>query len=185
MLIEGIVITINEDNTSHFSVMGIKFDGLYNIVLRPYATSKTYINLLRNGRGLVQVTDDAKVMAGLVIDKYKEDMESVYGDHKHKERQLLNIASTCSEFVVTSVAHNESIRPFFYAECLSWQHNKCISGIRRSSGVLIESSIMLSRDSIIRESMVKQVMVWYEVAVKAGDTNDRRIIKDIYNYFGL
>jgi hypothetical protein len=68
MILEGLVTTTNADGTPHLAPMGPRVEpDLQHFLLRPFATSNTYQNLLRHGEGVLHVTDDALLVAKAAV----------------------------------------------------------------------------------------------------------------------
>ena len=69
MILEGIVVTTNEDGNPNISPMGplIDDEAISRFLLRPFQTSKTYKNLKRTGVGVLHVTDDVSVFVDGVL----------------------------------------------------------------------------------------------------------------------
>src|ERR1700736_1704855 len=64
MILEGLVTTLNADGGANISPMGPIVDPqMRRLVLRPYQTSTTYVNLKRQGEGVFHVTDDVLLLA--------------------------------------------------------------------------------------------------------------------------
>lgn len=178
MYIEALLITQNQDETSHLSVIGADFsEGFFNVILRPYTSSKTYENLMRTGKGIVLITNHSALITELIIDKNRE---SNFGNSllRQKEMRQLNLAYNYSEFIVTSVVCNESIRSIVYAECLSWYYCNCINGINRAKCTLIEVSVLLSRDNMIRGNVDRWILNWYNIVMKVGDLREKRMVRN-------
>ncbi|MCG8449670.1 MAG: DUF447 family protein [Pirellulales bacterium] len=63
-IVEGIVTTLNLDQSVNISPMGPIVDAHFQrFVLRPFRTSTTYQNLKRTGQSVFHVTDDVKLFA--------------------------------------------------------------------------------------------------------------------------
>lgn len=70
MILEGILTTINEDESVNISPMGALVDrDISSFVLRPYKTSRTYRNLKRTARAIFHVTDDVDLLAKAAVGK--------------------------------------------------------------------------------------------------------------------
>ena len=68
MILEGIVTTRNLDGSINIAPMGpIVSDDLRQIILRPFPSSTTCANLLRERRGIFHVTDDVELLAQAAI----------------------------------------------------------------------------------------------------------------------
>ena len=67
-ILEGIVTTLNRDDSVNLSPMGPIVDSQFNtLVLRPFRLSQTYNNLRRTGQGVFHVTDDVTLIAQAAI----------------------------------------------------------------------------------------------------------------------
>jgi hypothetical protein len=64
MILEGIVTTLNADQSTNIAAMGPDVDReITRLCLRPYRSSTTYQNLKRHGEGVFHVTDDVELVA--------------------------------------------------------------------------------------------------------------------------
>jgi hypothetical protein len=71
MILEGIVTTVDVDGKANISPMGPEVDRLQaSLVLRPFATSKTYANLMRTRSGVFHVVDDSLLLASAAVDRW-------------------------------------------------------------------------------------------------------------------
>lgn len=69
MIIEGLLTTLNDDQSTHISAMGPVVDErLQQFVLRPYQSSTTFANLQRRGAAVFHVTDDVELLARAALD---------------------------------------------------------------------------------------------------------------------
>ena len=70
MILEGIVTTLNEDESVNISPMGpIVDEAISQLTLRPYPTSTTLQNLKRTGQGVLHVTDDVELLARAAVNQ--------------------------------------------------------------------------------------------------------------------
>ncbi len=68
MILEGIITTMNADNSVNISPMGPRVDeSLTSFVLRPYQTSTTYKNIKRSGAAVFHVSDDVELLAHAAV----------------------------------------------------------------------------------------------------------------------
>ena len=68
MILEGIVTTINDDESVNISPMGPIVDReMHRLILRPYQTSRTYRNLKWQGQGVFHFVDDVWLLARAAI----------------------------------------------------------------------------------------------------------------------
>ena len=67
-LLEGIVTTRNADGSPHLAPMGPIVDKQFDaLLLRPFRSSTTYLNLKRTGQGVLHVTDDVELFARAAV----------------------------------------------------------------------------------------------------------------------
>lgn len=72
-LLEGIVTTLNADNSPHLAPMGPIVDDDFDwLTLRPFRTSTTFANLKRNGQGVLHVTDDVELLARAAVGRLEQ-----------------------------------------------------------------------------------------------------------------
>ncbi len=68
LLLEGVVTTLNGDDSPHIAPMGPIVDERFTrLLLRPFRTSVTYQNLKRTGQGVLHVTDDVELIARAAV----------------------------------------------------------------------------------------------------------------------
>ena len=68
MILEGLVTTLNADESTHIAPMGPVVDRqITQLCLRPYTTSQTWRNLQRHGEGVFHVTDDVELLARAAV----------------------------------------------------------------------------------------------------------------------
>ena len=133
-ILEGIVTTLNEDQTVNVAPMGPIVDAtMQTLLLRPFQTSTTYRNLKRTGCGVLHVTDDVLLLAQAAVGRLDplpktDPAERVAG-------VVLRSACRWYEFVVSSlddreerthiaarVVHTGRLRDFFDTEFLRQLH---------------------------------------------------------------
>jgi hypothetical protein len=70
MILEGIVTTLDADDRLNVAPMGpIVTPELTTLVLRPFASSQTYLNLKRRPYGVFHVVDDVLLLARSALDR--------------------------------------------------------------------------------------------------------------------
>jgi len=142
LILEGLVTTLNEDQSVNISPMGPIVDSeLKTLVLRPYRTSTTYVNLKRAGQGVFHVTDDVGLIA-----------RSAVGDPKLQPRLVpsnkvagMVLADACRsyEFTVESVIDGE--RTQIIARTVAEQHHREFIGFNRAKHAVLEAAILATR----------------------------------------
>ena len=70
MILESIVTTVDADGGINLAPMGPIVDRtMSRLVLRPFQSSRTYVNLKRTGQGVMHVTDDVELLARASVDR--------------------------------------------------------------------------------------------------------------------
>ena len=154
MILEGIVTTINEDDTTNVSPMGPIVDGpgFDAFVLRPFQTSTTYKNLKRHGEGVLHVTDDVLLLARGAIGKLDEstvevrDADSVNGRILRDTCQWITFRvtelddSTPRTTIRCHVVEKETEREFF--------------GFNRAKHAVLEAAILATRIEFLEPEFI-------------------------------
>lgn len=71
LIVEGIVTTRNPDGSTNVAPMGPLVDESWDrLTLRPFASAKTCVNLLRERRGVFHVSDDCELLARAAVDRW-------------------------------------------------------------------------------------------------------------------
>src|SRR5262245_12794319 len=70
LILEGIVVTLDEEGSPNIAPMGPRVDrDISRLVLRPFQTSQSYRNLKATGCGIFHVTDDVELLAHAAVEQ--------------------------------------------------------------------------------------------------------------------
>lgn len=153
MILEGIVTTLNEDDSVNVAPMGpIVDETMQTLLLRPFQTSTTYQNLKRTGCGVLHVTDDVLLLARAAINAL-DDIPETQPANK-VDGVVLTSACRWYEFEVTSlddtdertriecsVVHVGRLRDFF--------------GFNRAKHAVIEAAILATRVHLLAANEIR------------------------------
>lgn len=68
VILEGIVVSLDDAGTANVAPMGPRVDReVARLVLRPFQTSQTYLNLKQKGCGVFHVIDDVELLARAAV----------------------------------------------------------------------------------------------------------------------
>lgn len=155
MISEGIVTTINADGSVNISPMGPEVDASgERLVLKPYRTSTTYLNLKRTGQGVFHVTDDVELLAQAAIGMPQPRPPLVPAEKV--EGQILTGACRWYAFRVTSLDDAQD-RTRIEVEVVDQGRLRDFFGFNRAKHAVIEAAILATRvaflpaDEILRE----------------------------------
>lgn len=147
MILEGLVTTTNADGSPHLAPMGPRVESdMRRFLLRPFPTSHTYQNLVRNGEGVLHVTDDVLLLAKAAVgtvDPFPptRDTEKVRGF-------VLSEACRFYEFQVVSVDASEQ-RVKIEAEVIHAGTRREFFGFNRAKHAVVEAAILATRLHIL------------------------------------
>lgn len=179
MILEGIVTTRSANGVCHAAPMGPHIDeadvdvaagGLRRLTLKPFATSTTFANLAAHGEGVFHVTDDAALIAGLVLG---ERLPLASRPASRVSGFVLEEACVAHEFRVIE-ADTASERGSFVAEVVASQVGRPFRGFNRAAHAVIEAAILVSRLGLIeRAEIVRQLADLAVPVEKTGGERER------------
>jgi uncharacterized protein len=143
MILEGLVTTLDPDGSPHLAPMGPRVaDDFTRFTLRPFPTSHTYQNLLRDRQGVLHVTDDALLLARAAIGPVKP-FPAVRPAERIKGFVLVD---SCRhyEFVVRSV-EDSTERVSIEAEVVCAGRTRDFFGFNRAKHAIVEAAILTTR----------------------------------------
>jgi uncharacterized protein len=142
-ILEGVVTTLNEDDSLNISSMGPIVDAeLETLVLRPFRTSTTYENLRRTRVGVFHVTDDVLLIAQAAVGTplpFPQLLEA-----QQVAGRVLANACRWVEFQVESVDDHEE-RATIVAIAVARGANREFFGFNRAQYAVLEVAILATR----------------------------------------
>ncbi len=178
-ILEGIVTTINEDDTTNVSPMGPLVDAaMSRITLRPFQTSTTYQNLKRCGEGVFHVTDDVQLLAhaavGIVTPPTRE-AAAVTG-------RILDDACRWYAFRVIASDDREE-RTRIDCEVVDQGRQRDFFGFNRAKHAVVEAAILATRVMILPGDKIRREMEALEILVaKTGGTEEHDAFAFLTDY---
>jgi hypothetical protein len=143
MILEGLVTTLDPDGSPHLAPMGPRVaDDFTRFTLRPFPTSHTYKNLVREGQGVLHITDDALLMARAAIGAV-----APFPTVRPAERvKGFILVDSCRhyEFVVRSV-DDSGERVSIEVDVVSAGRTRDFFGFNRAKHSVIEAAILATR----------------------------------------
>lgn len=143
MILEGIVTTIDADGSPHLAPMGPRVEENFaRFTLRPFPSSHTYKNLLRDRQGVIHVTDDALLLARAAIGAVWP-FPTVRPAERIKGFVLLD---SCRhyEFIVQTI-DDSSERVSIEAEVVCAGRTRDFFGFNRAKHAIVEAAILATR----------------------------------------
>lgn len=173
MILEGIVTTINDDDTTNVAPMGPLVDASMNtLVLRPYQTSTTYQNLKRTREGVFHVTDDVELLARAAIGR----LESTPTCRPAERVQGRILADACRwyAFRVRRLADRQP-RTVVECEVVDRGRQRDFVGFHRARHAVLEAAILATRTQFLPTEQIRAQFEQLAVIVEktAGDSERR------------
>ncbi len=147
MILEGIVTTLNEDDSVNISPMGPKVDEtMSRFVLRPYQTSTTYKNLKRTGDGVLHVTDDVELLARAAVNRLAATPQ--LANACEVRGQVLVDTCRWYEFRVVTLDDTND-RTAIECETVFRKRNRDFFGFNRAKHAVVEAAILATRTQFL------------------------------------
>jgi hypothetical protein len=153
MILEGIVTTQNADGTTNVSPMGPRVTpAMDRFTLRPFQTSRTYLNLKRHPYGVLHVTDDVELLAAAAIGRpVSPALEPVPGI------DIRRLADTCRWYAFrVTLLDDASERTTIECETLASGHVRDFFGFNRAKHAVVEGAILATRIGILPNDEIRR-----------------------------
>ncbi len=173
MILEGIMTTINADETPNVSPMGPRVDvAMTTLVLRPYQTSTTYKNLKRTGEGVFHVTDNVEMLAHAAVGKLNPLPEL----RRASAVRGFIVADACRWYAVrVQSLDDRQERTEIVCEVVDRGSQREFFGFHRAKHAVVEAAILATRTKLLPHEEIAAQMRHLSVIVEktAGDAERR------------
>lgn len=148
MTLEGIVTTLDEAGALNVAPMGPRVEpGSGRIILRPFATSKTYRNLKATREGVLHVTDDVLMLAQAAVGRL--DPAALATRPAEVVRGMVLIgACRYQEFRALTLDDREG-RVTIEAEVVAQGRLRDFFGLNRAKHAVVEAAILATRTAFL------------------------------------
>lgn len=181
MILEGLVITLNADDTPNIAPMGPDFDSDFaNLLLKPFRTSRTYQNLKQLGEGVFHVTDDVELLAqaavGLPLSTVALAPANFIRGH------VLTSSCRAYEFKVTEL-DEAAERTRIRCQVVKRHWFRDFLGFNRAKHAVLEAAILATRIGILPAEQIRDELQRLVAPVEktAGD-QERRAFAFLQSY---
>src|SRR5574337_111924 len=177
MIIEGIVSTLNERGEANFAPMGVTI-GEGEIVIRPYADSAPYRNLVATGTAVVNLTDSIRPFAEGAISSPQFPTfpaERVTG---------LVLTDACS-YYECSVMHAKSAAPRATFRCKIVKKGvlREFIGFNRAKNAIVEAAILATRVRFLEvDTILQEYRHLSEIVQKTGGEQEAWAMQYLQDY---
>jgi len=181
MILEGIVTTLNADSSANISPMGPLVDAaMERLVLRPYQTATTYVNLKRTGEGVFHVTDDVLLLARTALGE-PEPLPALV--HAEKVNGVI-LADACRwyAFRVKSIDDSQP-RSQIVADVVDRGRIRDFFGFNRAKHAVVEAAILATRVGLLpREDIAVEFNRLAVIVEKTGGEQERTAFEYLKDY---
>ena len=181
MVLEGIVTTLDEEETVNIAPMGPVVDpDMSHLLLRPYRTSTTYRNLKHRGEAVFHVTDDVELLAHAAVGSIQPVPDTASAEMVRG--RVLSSACRWYELrvadlddrqpraeIACDVVHQGRIRDFF--------------GLNRAKHAVVEAAILATRIELLpADQILKQYRQLSVLIEKTAGPQERRAFDFLRRY---
>jgi hypothetical protein len=180
-LLEGIVTTLNADNSPHIAPMGPIVDAEFErLLLRPFRTSTTLANLKRTRQGVLHVTDDVELLARAAVGRLEQTPPFVRATAF--EGVFLIDACRWYAFRVESLDERDE-RTKIVARVFDRGWLRDFFGFNRAKHAVVEAAILCTRLHLFDATHVCSELERLAVLVdKTGGHQERRAFAFLQEY---
>lgn len=168
-ILEGIVTSENADGTVNIAPMGpIVNEDFSIIILRPFKTSTTYVNLIRARSGVLHVTDDVELFAAAAI--------GLTTPHEFRDDRPLVLARACRWYAFEVVAIDDTEeRTTLVAQRTAHGGQRDFFGFNRARHAVIEAAILATRRHLLSRDAIREEYRRLQTIVnKTGAASEHR-----------
>ncbi len=159
MIFEGVITTSNADGAAHITPMGFRRDD-ESVLISPFVPSITLENLKREGRAVMNLTDDVRIIAGCLTGRRDWPVERATGIEGWRLRDSLSHL----ELAVTSCV-DDAERPRFTCRIVHAANHVPFAGFNRAQAAVLEAAILYSRLDWLAPDKLASEMRYLAIAV--------------------
>lgn len=174
LLIEGVVTSTNPDGATNTAPMGLIVDADWRrVLLRPYQPSRTFDNVTRTGRCVLNITDDVELIAAAALGELPPDRPALSPTPCGRGRYL---ADACRWYSLEVVSVDDSRqRSEILCRVADSGRLRDFVGFNRAKHAVIEAAILATRVGLLGRGAVRQQIAALAPAVeKTGGPAERR-----------
>lgn len=159
MIRETVVSTRGVTGGAHLAPLGVREEGGL-LVLAPFHPSATLQNLRACGEAVVNLTDDVRIIAGLLTGR--RDWACVPSLRVRPPRLA---ATLCHRELVVERVEEDALRPRFHCRVVHEQTHTPFRGFNRAQAAVIEAAILTSRLDMLPRDKIERELEYLRIAV--------------------
>jgi|BEDMetMinimDraft_2_1075160.scaffolds.fasta_scaffold05921_2 hypothetical protein len=151
---ECVVTTLTADGRPHLAPLGLIADAAGGWIAAPFHPSQTLTNLRATPELTVSLTDDVRIIAGLLTGR--RDWPLLPARHLRPPRLAAALAhEECRVRAVTE----DALRPRFHLEVVHREAHAPFGGFNRAQAAVIEAAILFSRRHLLPRAEIEAELV--------------------------
>ncbi len=181
MILEGVVTSLDAAEKLNVAPMGPIIEGNFDsLVLRPFQTSTTFLNMIESHCGVFHVVDTVDVLAKAAIGQLLK-LPATRPARKIRGR-ILTDCCRWFEFRITEQDLG-SERSFMRAEIVAQGEHRAFFGFNRARHAVLEAAILATRVHLLPHSEIATRMNILKSAVeKTGGVTETDAFDMLQNY---
>ncbi len=177
MIIESIVSTMDAEGWINLAPMGVVW-GEETLTIRPFKTTKTYLNLISTRQAVVNITDNVLIFAQTAV----SDTIFPHIPAPHIQGVILQDACIYREVQVETV-NNVADRAEVGCRVVGAGRLRDFLAFNRGKNAVIEAAILATRLKLLGAERVKAAFREYEEIVnKTGGEQEHQALAYLWNY---
>ena len=159
MIFETIICTVDIENNSHITPLGVHFEDK-NIIISPYKPSTTLNNILATKFAVMNMTDDVRVFAGALTGHTSWSLLPV------KDHAGYRLADCLVHTVLQLIAvRDDETRPQLVMQAVCSENHQSFQGFNRAQAAVVELSILASRLDRLPKDKVMTERAYLQIAI--------------------
>ncbi|TWU07938.1 DUF447 domain-containing protein [Stieleria varia] len=161
MILESIVTTVDSDGRVNIAPMGPTVQEMHTdrpqFLLRPFAGSRTYDNLMATHRATIHVTDDALLFAHTAVGDVPDPEQRVRSVDDGRWR----ILKDCHRWfcVQTEVVQEDDLRMHLACRVIDSGIQRPFFGFNRAKHAVIEAAILATRTHLLAAAEIRDTLL--------------------------
>ena len=181
VILEGIVTTLDEEGRANISPMGPLVDPRFReLVLRPFQSSRTYRNLVREGEGVFHVVDDVELLAHAAVGEFAVSPPL----RPCPDLRGVILEDACRWYAFRVLERDDrGARSEMRCQVVSQGRLRDFFGFNRAKHAVVEAAILATRIGIVPDHVILGEFERLAVPVRktAGD-QERRAFEFLSNH---
>jgi hypothetical protein len=186
VIVEGLLTTVGDDGDVNIAAMGAvcadpeTLDAGSQLCLKPFRTSRTYVNLARTGQGVFHTVDDVGLLVGAVTGRFDRQPRLIPASGV--EGHILGGACSWYALRVASSAQDEQ-RATLQCRIVGRGTLGPWRGWNRARHAILEAAILATRVHLLPVSEIEREFARLRIPVdKTGGAAEHRALQTLSDF---